>query len=647
MFTSGGALIQDVMSASLPSIALTNTSPTIIHVPVGSTTASITLPDATTLLLGHAYKITNLAATTVTVFNFDSSFNFQVPEGNKLEVDLLANSTTAGIWSGAVFPSLVSSGAVFRDANKNILTNNFIGSCSTTMTSASVTSLTLASRPLQQFTGSNTQIVILPNANSFTKTGGQFSIFNRSTSSISIEDAGNNLLLAMAPESQCIFTCTDISSANGLWDQAYTINASYPLPVASGGTNSSVALIGDQVMISSSGAIVESGPMLDGQILIGSTLLGPLPANLSQGSYAGITIVNASNSITLDTVQDIRTSASPSFTGLTVSGLTVGAPVLTTTGGLTTGNISLTTQVSGILPISHGGTGQGSNITQYGVIYASATTAMASTAAGTVGQPLVANSGSAPSFQTLPISGGGTGQITQQAAINALTGTQTSGQYLRSNGTNAVLSAIQAADVPTLNQSTTGTASNVTGTVAIGNGGTGQTTAALAINALLPSQTGNTGTYLTTNGSVASWGTPPTPMTSQRLSAIYGAVVGSAAQVTSGIATHSSLMTAIGSLASGGNIFILPTYAGATGDSGTSGNITISTDNLTIRGAGYNSIITGNLTMGGNECDVDSIRVSGTWTMSGNCNFAKGWIAVSTNFTNSGSGNDMRIISLA
>jgi len=40
--------------------------------------------------------------------------------------------------------------------------------------------------------------------------------------------------------------------------------------------------------------------------------------------------------------------------------------------------------------------------------------------------------------------------------------------------------AIVAADIPTLNQNTTGTASNVTGTVAIANGGTGGTTAATA-----------------------------------------------------------------------------------------------------------------------------------------------------------------------
>ncbi len=60
---------------------------------------------------------------------------------------------------------------------------------------------------------------------------------------------------------------------------------------------------------------------------------------------------------------------------------------------------------------------------------------------------------------------GGTGQITQQAAINALVGGVTSGQYLRGNGTNVLLSGIQAADVPTLNQNSTGTANIAGGTV--------------------------------------------------------------------------------------------------------------------------------------------------------------------------------------
>lgn len=49
--------------------------------------------------------------------------------------------------------------------------------------------------------------------------------------------------------------------------------------------------------------------------------------------------------------------------------------------------------------------------------------------------------------------------------------------------------AIVAADIPTLNQNTTGTAANVTGVVAIANGGTGQTTQTAAFDALAPTTT--------------------------------------------------------------------------------------------------------------------------------------------------------------
>jgi hypothetical protein len=120
--------------------------------------------------------------------------------------------------------------------------------------------------------------------------------------------------------------------------------------------------------------------------------------------------------------------------------------------------------ISGVVPVANGGTGL-SSVTPYGAVYASS-----STSALTTG--------------TLPLTAGGTGVTSQQAAINILTGTQTSGRYLRSDGTDARLSTIIAADVPTLNQNTTGTAANVTGTVAVANGGTGATTAAAALTAL-------------------------------------------------------------------------------------------------------------------------------------------------------------------
>lgn len=83
---------------------------------------------------------------------------------------------------------------------------------------------------------------------------------------------------------------------------------------------------------------------------------------------------------------------------------------------------------------------------------------------------------------TAAITQGGTGQTTQQTAINALAGNVTSGQYLRGNGTNVIMSAIQAADVPTLNQNTTGSAESFAGNLSGDVSGTQTTTSVKKIN---------------------------------------------------------------------------------------------------------------------------------------------------------------------
>ena len=64
---------------------------------------------------------------------------------------------------------------------------------------------------------------------------------------------------------------------------------------------------------------------------------------------------------------------------------------------------------------------------------------------------------------TLAIVNGGTGQTTQQTAINALVGAQTNNRVLRSDGTNSTLSQVNVS-------------TDVTGTLAVANGGTGATT---------------------------------------------------------------------------------------------------------------------------------------------------------------------------
>jgi len=78
----------------------------------------------------------------------------------------------------------------------------------------------------------------------------------------------------------------------------------------------------------------------------------------------------------------------------------------------------------------------------------------------------------------------------------------------------------------------------LTGTIDIANGGTGQTTANGAFNALVPSQTGNTGKYLTTNGTDTSWATNPLgTVTSVDLTASTGISVSGGPITTSGSIT--------------------------------------------------------------------------------------------------------------
>lgn len=134
-----------------------------------------------------------------------------------------------------------------------------------------------------------------------------------------------------------------------------------------------------------------------------------------------------------------------------------------------------------------------------------------------------------------------------------------------------------AGAVPTWNQNTTGTAANVTGTVAIANGGTGQTSAGAAFNALSPITTagdlilgngansatrlgiGANGYLLTSNGTTASWQAAPSGM-------VYpGAGIpnstGSAwttSYSTSGTGTVVALQTS--------PLLITPTLSGATVD---------------------------------------------------------------------------------
>lgn len=104
----------------------------------------------------------------------------------------------------------------------------------------------------------------------------------------------------------------------------------------------------------------------------------------------------------------------------------------------------------------------------------------------TSGGPIT-SSGTITLAGTLSVANGGTSSTSAQSAIDFLAGATTNGTYLRGNGTNNVMSAIQAVDLPLI-----ALGSMVSGTLAVTNGGTGQTNSFTNGDLLIGNTTGGT-----------------------------------------------------------------------------------------------------------------------------------------------------------
>lgn len=156
---------------------------------------------------------------------------------------------------------------------------------------------------------------------------------------------------------------------------------------------------------------------------------------------------------------------------------------------------SLTTDVSGTLPLANGGT---NNTAIASGIVRSNGTQLSGAGSVALGTEVTGN---------LPVTSGGTG-----------VGTLAVDGVLIGNGASAVaVSVAGLADqvfrvpgsglTPAFGAVDLTKAAAVTGALGLGNGGTGQTTANTALNALLPAQAGNANKYLKTNATDAAWDT--------------------------------------------------------------------------------------------------------------------------------------------
>jgi hypothetical protein len=314
--------------------------------------------------------------------------------------------------------------------------------------------------------------------------------------------------------------------------------ASGVLPVVNGGTGLSSYTTGDLVYASASGTLAGLADAVTGNVLLsggagvapsyGKVVFGTHTSgtnSVSQGgtgvsTLTGLAYGNGTAAFSAATAAEVvavigttavtnATNATNATTAASCSGNAATATVLQTARNINgtsfNGSADITVTANTTNTLTRGTYLTGSNFngsaaTTWAVDADTANTAnkvvvrdgSGNFAAGTITASLSGNATNVTG--TVAIANGGTGETTRQAAIDALAGAVTSGQYLRGNGTDVVMSAIQAADVPTLNQNTTGSSGSCTGNAATATLATTATTA----NAL------NTANSYTVNGFTVS-----------------------------------------------------------------------------------------------------------------------------------------------
>ena len=435
---------------------------------------------------------------TVTVFvTYPSERSVNLDGSNNVSA---LGTVSSGTWNGSTIPVAYggtgvtsSSGAnsvMLRDANQNVSINRLNQSSTTTTAAGGTTTLTAASTFSQILNGTGGQTFKLPDATTLTNTT-TFEFNNNATGTLTIVDNASGAVGTITAGGAAAIALLSNGTIAGSWD----VHAYIPENVQ-WGTNS---------------------------LALGSTVI-------TGGTWNGGTIPTGYGGTGLTT-----------FTGANNALYSTSSSALT----------------AGTLPVAAGGTGNTTN-TLNGVVYGNSTSALGVTAAGTTGQVLIATTSGAPSWGSVPttaavtsfsagttgftpssattgavtlagtlgVANGGTGITTAPTAGSVVYGATSSTQGYTAAGTSGQVLVSGATGSPTWTTNIAGSAANVTGTVAIANGGTGQTTAAAGFNALSPMTTtgdivyeasastaarlaiGTSGQVLTVAGGIPSWAAP-------------------------------------------------------------------------------------------------------------------------------------------
>lgn len=132
--------------------------------------------------------------------------------------------------------------------------------------------------------------------------------------------------------------------------------------------------------------------------------------------------------------------------------------------------------------------------------------------------------------------------------------------------------------------------------------------------------------------------TQESPIISNRVVALYDAIIGSTSQVNSGAATHDTFVAAISAIPVGGKILVLR---------GTYNEIVTLSNNYVIEGQGHGTTINGLFTLNGGSdySTIKNLRFSANVVINSNGNFIRECFqATGLSITDNGTANSILVI---
>ena len=185
----------------------------------------------------------------------------------------------ADLTTGTIATSPISGLDIVNKDYVDGLINGF----TTTATAAGITTLTVSSTYIQEFTGATTQTVVMPVAATIVA-GQSYYIINNSSGNITLQSSGANTILVMAGNTSAIVTCVLNSGTTAAsWNATYIVDAGGGVAPgtinqlawysATGNTVSGLATANSGVLVTSAGGV--------------PSISTTLPAGLTIPGYTG------------------------------------------------------------------------------------------------------------------------------------------------------------------------------------------------------------------------------------------------------------------------------------------------------------------------------------------------------------------------